>query len=214
MTWVLTRHPELFEGSHGLKHSFHGLWHTDQCRNCWKRSASHRPWVKNTSFWRPKEGRIPRISAANHVQLGKTPINEYGNIVYLCIVIQKRVISGLLILLVLTGSFGMPVFKHTCHVFDKTEITVLSKKACCDPAERGEQTSVDWKCCTLQEFDTSVTFEATLEVPTTIAADWILPTQPVDLAALAYATDVAIPDSRPPPLANRELHNHYQVYRL
>lgn len=127
----------------------------------------------------------------------------------------KSGLSIVLSLFVLAGSIHLPVYKHTCHLFDKSEIAILLKKDCCYPGESTREQSVDFKCCSLDELDTSITVETTLDVKTEFYFS-ALPIEINDYKTVSKTNtiDEDLPVLRPPPLANREIHNLYQTYRI
>jgi hypothetical protein len=125
---------------------------------------------------------------------------------------KKSLLSVLLTFYVLAGTLSVPVYKHTCHVSDRTDILVLQKKHCCNPGEDRGETSIDFKCCTLDEFDTSISVETLLEEH----IDFELKFIPEESTHITFSQPF-VSDSdkihylRPPPLANRDIHNNEPI---
>ena len=91
---------------------------------------------------------------------------------------------------------------------------VLEKKMCCNPGseERGE--SIDFKCCTIDEYDTSVSME-TLIKPSIKVDIKVVAQEEITLYEVYFVqSSDEVPVLRPPPLANRDIHNHFQVYLI
>ena len=128
---------------------------------------------------------------------------------------MRRVISGVLLTILLAVTVGVPVFKHTCHVFDRSELSVLDQDSCCDPFSNERPAQVDVKCCSIEVFDTSFDYETLIKGEWTLAVDFI-----IDNDHLTQQQYLVIQESeaahvfRPPPLANRELLNKIQVYLI
>lgn len=116
------------------------------------------------------------------------------------------------ILLVVT--IGVPVSRHTCYVFDRSELSLLSQEPCCAPSEKSG-VELDFKCCSLEQFDTTLDYETLVEQGKVLTLD-VAQFQggqdfPIDLFA---NNNITPPVLRPPPVANRNLLNYIQVYRL
>ena len=128
---------------------------------------------------------------------------------------MRRVISGLLLTILLAVTVGVPVFKHTCHVFDRSELSVLDQDSCCDPFSNDLTAQIDVKCCSLEVFDTSLDYETLIKGEWTLAVDFIIDSDYVTQQQyFVYQESEALSVLRPPPLANQELLNRIQVYLI
>ena len=127
---------------------------------------------------------------------------------------MRRIISGLLLTILLAVTVGLPVFKHTCHVFDRTELSVLDQDSCCDPFSNDRTAQIDIKCCSLEVFDTSFDYETLIKGEWTLAVDFIINNNTIQQQYFVFQESEALPVLRPPPLSNRELLNRIQVYLI
>lgn len=128
---------------------------------------------------------------------------------------MKRVLSGILVFVLLAVTVGVPISRHTCYVFDKTELSLLTQKQFCDPGDSQSEAAIDFKCCSLEQFDTALSYETLIDKSTVkiINLEVILP-QMLMGNLRVVKTVKQLPDSRPPPVANRDLLNKYQVYLI
>jgi hypothetical protein len=127
---------------------------------------------------------------------------------------MKKVISGVLVAILLAVTIGVPVSRHTCYVFDRSELSLLSQEPCCSPSENSGFV-LDFKCCSLEQFDTTLDYETLVEQSKVITLDMT----PVLWAAVEPVGFVALnnpqpPVLRPPPRANHDVLAFIQVYRL
>lgn len=127
----------------------------------------------------------------------------------------KSGLSILLSLFVLIGSIHLPIYKHTCHVFDKSEIAIFHEKDCCFPDENSKEQFVDFKCCSVDELGISLSVESTIDSNTQFQyfAPSINEMEQLSFEPL-ISYDEDLPVLRPPPLANRDIHNLYQTYLI
>lgn len=128
---------------------------------------------------------------------------------------MKSFLAGILTTVMITVTVGVPIFRHTCFVSDRSELTILAQKQCCEPCTDNDETSDELECCSMQQFDTSFNYESlvkkSLEVSLTIEL-----IASVKTTAVTYFTKISetLPVLRPPPLANRDLHNRIQLYLI
>lgn len=128
---------------------------------------------------------------------------------------MKRAIAGLLLTVLVAVTIGLPVFKHTCHVSDHSELSVLDQDSCCDPFSNDRTTQITVKCCSLEVYDTSLEYETLVKGEWTIAVDFIIDRDiTIQQQNVVYQMSEAALVLRPPPLANRELLNRIQVYLI
>lgn len=55
----------------------------------------------------------------------------------------------------------VPVYSHTCNVFEKTEISFFNNNSCCDSGCASE--TIDFKCCSLSSKAFYIDYETTIE---------------------------------------------------
>ena len=127
---------------------------------------------------------------------------------------MRKIVSSVLLVILLAVTIGLPVYRHTCHVFDRSEVSLASQDQCCPSNTSGEEAILDFKCCSLEHIDTALDYESLLsefatELPVFIAPASVVINQ-VSFTELASAE---LPVLRPPP-ANRELLNLIQVYLI
>jgi hypothetical protein len=128
---------------------------------------------------------------------------------------MKSTLAGLLSTLMITVTIGVPVFRHTCYVSDKSEVTVLIKEHCCDADTNNHENNVDLKCCSMQQYDTSFDYETLVKKFYQVSFSFAL-TESVESTVTTYFTRISerLPVLRPPPLANRDLHTRIQLYLI
>ena len=128
---------------------------------------------------------------------------------------MKSVLAGILTTVIITVTIGVPIFRHTCYVSDRSELTVLVQKQCCDPCKDYDETSVDLECCSMQQYDTSFNYETLVKKSSKASFNLVLIAS-VETAVVSYFTKISepLPAIRPPPLANRDLHNRIQLYLI
>ena len=129
----------------------------------------------------------------------------------------RKLITYYLSLSLLLGSIGVNVFTHVCHLFDVTETSLFTLDKCCDPIDTGNETTIDFSCCSIDhdhyqlEIETennwteNVTFFQT-ELPTQSNFDFFPSTGSVFL----HST----PCNSPPGKYNRSLLSFIQVMRV
>ena len=128
---------------------------------------------------------------------------------------MKSVLAGILTTIMITVTIGVPIFRHTCYVSDKSELTVLAQKQCCDPCSDADETSAELECCSMQQFDTSFSYETLIKKSSEASFNLVLIAS-VETSVKTYLTKISepLPVLRPPPLANRDLHNIIQLYLI
>ena len=128
---------------------------------------------------------------------------------------MKSILAGILTTFMITVTIGVPVFRHTCYVSDQTELTVLAQKQCCEQCTDNEETSVDLECCSVQQIDTSFNYETLVKKPSEASFNIVLIAS-VETTIVTYFTKISepLPVLRPPPPANRDLHNRIQLYLI
>jgi hypothetical protein len=128
---------------------------------------------------------------------------------------MRKLFSGILVVIILVVTVGVPIYRHTCHVFDRSELSLLTQKQCCDPGDRENGPAIDFKCCSLEHFETALDYETLVDKS---GFNVVLFT-PAVLEILNIEADVItiaqpLPESRPPPLANRDILYAYQIYLI
>ena len=128
---------------------------------------------------------------------------------------MKLLLSGILSTLMITVTIGVPVFRHTCYVSDKSEVTVLIKEHCCDSDTNNHKIKSDFKCCSMQQYDTSFDYETLIKKSYQFSLNFVL-TESVESTVTTYFTRISepLPVLRSPPLANRDLHTRIQLYLI
>jgi hypothetical protein len=128
---------------------------------------------------------------------------------------MKSTLAGLLSTLMITVTIGVPVFRHTCYVSDRSEVTVLIKEHCCDSDTNNHEIKVDFKCCSMQQYDTSFDYETLIKKSYQVSFSFAL-TESVESTVTTYFTRISepLPVLRPPPLANRDLLNRISLYLI
>ena len=127
---------------------------------------------------------------------------------------MRKVISGILLVILVTVTIGLPVYRHTCYIFDRSEVSLLELKQCCDPGEKTSQTEIDIKCCSVEHYDTSLQYETLAQESasvTTFAASLVIS---LSLQPVIQEKSTPMPVFRPPPVANRALLSKIQVFRI
>jgi hypothetical protein len=128
---------------------------------------------------------------------------------------MKSVISTLLLTIMLTVTIGVPVFRHTCNVTDRSEVSILTAKQCCDPNQQSSETTIDFQCCSLEHFDTAFDYETLVKTSENISIINVFfefDSAPEIIFVAGQADE--LPVLRPPPLANRDLLNKIQHYLI
>lgn len=128
----------------------------------------------------------------------------------------KSLASYGLIFTLLVASLQVPVFLHTCHLFDITDSSVYTVKKCCDPSI-GTDTAIAMNCCSLElkNYKADLTTELTRLLVTSFHP--LLTTVLPDLAlAVPHGTVNEVLEIRPPPrqLSNTTLLHFIQVLRI
>ena len=128
---------------------------------------------------------------------------------------MKSVLAGILTTIMITVTIGVPIFRHTCYVSDRSELTVLAQKQCCEPCTDSDETSVDLECCSMQQYDTSFNYESLVKKSSEASLNLVLVTS-IETTVVSNFTKISepLPVLRPPPPANRDLHNRIQLYLI
>jgi len=128
---------------------------------------------------------------------------------------MKSILAGILTTVMITVTLGVPIFRHTCYVSDRSELTVLAQKQCCEPCTDSDETKMDIKCCSMQQYDTSFNYETLIKKSAEVTFN-LLPIESVESNIGSYFTQTSepLPVLRPPPVANRDLHKRIQLYLI
>ena len=128
---------------------------------------------------------------------------------------MRRALSALLLTILLTVTIGLPVFRHTCHELNQSELSVLDHDGCCAPFSGEQMAQIEAKCCSTEVFDTALDYETLIEVEWIIAVDFVSTNNSaINLQEFIYQKSAGMAVLRPPPLANRALLNRIQVYLI
>ena len=128
---------------------------------------------------------------------------------------MKSALSSILATLLIAVTVGVPIFRHTCNVTKRSEISVLTAKQCCEPSQRSSETTIDFQCCSLEHFDTSFDYETLVKTNiSVINVDFLIDFNAVPELIRVASQAEELPVLRPPPLSNRDLLNKIQLYLI
>jgi hypothetical protein len=127
----------------------------------------------------------------------------------------KSIFAGILTTVMITVTIGVPIFRHTCNVSDRSELTVLEKKQCCEPCTGSDEAKIGIECCSMQQYDTSFNYETLIKKSTEVSFN-LLPIEPAESDIGTYFKQISepLPVLKPPPVANRDLHKRIQLYLI
>jgi hypothetical protein len=114
--------------------------------------------------------------------------------------------------IILFASLNIPVFVHTCDLFERSEVSLYHAKVCC------EQAGLSVNCChTDQE---TLSFAGFTPISYTIdlssGFEWITTERPVYALGDSFEVHLATQDIRPPPNPDdgRTILTRLQVFRI
>ena len=126
-------------------------------------------------------------------------------------VLPPLILTGLLLVV----TIGVPIYRHTCYVFDRSEVSLLTQKQCCAPSESSSQAAIDFKCCSLEHIDTALEYETLVKDSESVVTIATLPPHSgSDNMVIVSEKSEPMPVLRPPPLANRDLLTKIQVFLI
>lgn len=129
---------------------------------------------------------------------------------------MKKLLSYYLIFTLLLSLMYVPVYSHTCHLFDKTEKYVFSSPSCCESSGTSNE-KIDFQCCSLS-YETFVVEQESTSVE---ASDFQKSNTLVSLCSIYDSTlgqgkFPTEPNTYKPPTKARRLPQYivFQVFRI
>ncbi len=129
----------------------------------------------------------------------------------------KSVSSILLVALLTLGNLWIPVYKHTCNLFDTSEIQLFEANTCCEGAVPSGLSLSQQPCCSVEYSTIKSVDQSILEFTTVILDCAFIPQEFFSFHLnLLQVEDEQVIVSRPPPLylSSRSLLSLIQVFRL
>lgn len=129
----------------------------------------------------------------------------------------KSVTSLLLIGLLTLGNLWIPVYKHTCNLFDTSDIQLFEVRTCCESATPAGLAFSQQSCCSVEYSTLKSVDQSILEFTQVLLDGTFIPQEFFSFhLGLSDAEEVTSIFSRPPSLSlsNRSLLSLIQVFRL
>lgn len=130
----------------------------------------------------------------------------------------KKLLTYGLILSLLAATLYVPVFVHTCYLFDVTKTSIFTQVKCCDSSQSDHHERLTFGCCSLEvkTLKAEITSQLTnypLELP---ALTWQANaySNAPSLALLSGSTGEFASRPQPEKAYNRSLLTIIQVFRI